>query len=71
MNAYTIKYKASAAADLRTTTVLSNSKEGAYYAAIDHLFDYLGKYPYSVFVFGVTYQNGNYKKFNNSELKPY
>lgn len=70
MKAYTIRYKEYSVAKPRTTTVLANNKEDAYYKAWDHLFEYLGSDPYSFWVEGVTYQNGNYKSFNTFEGKP-
>lgn len=53
--------------------VLASSKEEAYikavYEAIPALND--GELPYSAWVESVTFQNGNYRKFNTFEGKPY
>ena len=52
--------------------VIASSAYEAYdkavYEAIPNKY---GTHPYSAWVTSVTYQNGNYKRFNNFDGKPY
>lgn len=68
---YTIEYKEYDVAKVEYITVLAPNKEDAYYKGYDMITDKLGKLPYSAWVSAVTYQNGNYRYFNNFEGKPY
>lgn len=72
MKAYTVKFKMNIGSDVQTIIALANDKEGAYdtavYDMIPDMYDYT---PYSAWVEGVTYQNGNYRVFNTSEDNPY
>lgn len=72
MKTYYVEYKMHSADDVHGVDVLANSKEEAYNAAAFEVIP--GKEsgcPYSVWVSSVTYNNGNYKLFNNFEGKPY
>ena len=52
--------------------VLANNKEDAYDKAVyERIPNREGRLPYSAWVVSVTYSNGNYKKFNTHEGKPY
>lgn len=72
MKHYTIEYKMYSADEVHTTWVLANNKADAHdvatYVRIPHK---EGGIPYSAWVAGVTYQNGNYKRFNTFEGNPY
>jgi hypothetical protein len=68
MRAYTVEYKEHSAGDVKSISILANSKQDAWERAV---FDLVSPAPYSAWVAGVTYQNGNYKAFNAFEGKPY
>lgn len=73
MKAYTVKYKLFFPTDAENTiTVLANNKEDAYEKAVFEAIPARERVqPYSAWVKGVTYQNGNYKRFKTHEGKPY
>ena len=73
MKPYTVAYKMFFHTDkAEEVIVLANNKEEAWEKA---QFEEIPKKeyapPYSAWVKGVTYQNGNYKRFNTFEGKPY
>lgn len=71
-NLYTIEYKLYASAEVKRTYTSAKSKEEAYAQATFYDIPYIEKeHPYSVWVYSVTYKNGNYKRFNTFEGKPY
>ena len=65
---YGVEYKMHRADDVRRMDVIAGSKAEAYDKAV---YDVLIELPYSAWVASVTYQNGNYKRFNTHEGKPY
>ena len=67
MRHYVVAYKFFICDMLNRIYVLANNAEQAYKNAMDKL-DWA---PYSAWVESVTYQNGNYKRFNNFEGKAY
>lgn len=71
MKAYTIKYKMTAAENERFVCVLADNKAEAWLVGKDAIRAKEHAFPRSLWVHGVTYQNGNYKKFNTGEKKPY
>lgn len=72
MKHYTIEYKMYSADEVRTTWVLARTKEDAHdVATYVRIPKETGSVPYSAWVAGVTCQNGNYKRFNTFEGKPY
>ena len=71
MKSYTIEYQMTDCSEVRSTTVEANSKEEAYFKADDLFMDVLPYTPYAAWVAGVTYQNGNYKRFNTFAGNPY
>ena len=68
MNAYTVEYKEHLASGVKFVTVLANNKQDAWESAV---FDLVSPAPYSAWVTGVTYKNGNTRHFNTFEGKPY
>lgn len=73
MKAYTVHYKLFfPTCNEETIVVLANNKEEAWEKAV---FEDIPKVehvsPYSAWVAGVTYQNGNYRRFNTFAGKPY
>lgn len=73
MKQYTVAYKMFFPTDkVDEIVVLANNKENAWEKA---QFEEIPKKeccpPYSAWVEGVTYNNGNYKRFNTFEGKPY
>jgi len=72
MSAYYVKYKMHSADEVHGIEVHTNSKAGAYDKAVyEEIPKREQSYPYSAWVFSVTYNNGNYKPFNTFEGKPY
>lgn len=70
--AYMVHYKMYASAEVQTVAVLAKSKADAYDKAVyEAIVKEQGSLPYSAWVTSVTYQNGNYKRFNTFEGKPY
>ena len=72
-NVYTVEYKMHSAAEVKSCTVIANSKEEAYEQATYYDIPIFieKEHPYSTWVTSVTYQNGNYRRFNTHEGKPY
>lgn len=71
-HAYTVEYKMHEAADVKSVSFLAQNKEDAYFTALYAMIPNIEKrLPYSAWVSSVTYNNGNYKIFNNFEGKPY
>lgn len=69
---YTVKYRISEWSDENYICVLASSKAEAYDKAVyEDLPRTFGTHPYSAWVSGVTYGNGNYKTFNTCEGLPY
>ena len=69
---YTVEYRLDQFSDVRKIDVLASNKEEAYDKAIyEKLMDIEPYSPYSAWVASVTYNNGNYKRFNTHEGKPY
>lgn len=68
-NMYTINYRMDGTwSDEKTCYVLASNKAEAYDKAVFEEIPKLHSYsPYSVWVSGVTYQNGNYHAFNTCE----
>lgn len=65
-NAYTVKFLLDGwYHDEGTLCVLAHSKEDAYNKAIKVIFNTFGKEPFGAYVYSVTYQNGNYRLFDN------
>lgn len=72
MRAYRVHYKLTEWGAPRGVDVLANTKEDAYDRAVyEEIPKREHEYPYSAWVFSVTYQNGNYKIFHTFEGKPY
>lgn len=72
MKAYYVNYKMHECDSVKGMQVLANNKADAYdkatYEAIPKV---KGTIPYSCWVANVTYNNGNVKRFNTHEGKPY
>lgn len=70
---YTVEYKMHPTDAVQFVDVLARNKENAYDQAYygDIPFKHNGAYAYSAWVASVTYQNGNCKRFNTFEGKPY
>ena len=70
---YTIEYCLEGYWDkVRKVTVFARNKAEAYDKAMYEVIPEIHSYsPYSAWVAGVTYQNGNYKSFNHFEGNPY
>lgn len=70
---YTVEYKLWSTGDIRKIFVSAKNKfeayMKAYYEAIPEANE--GELPYSAWVSAITYQNGNYKRFNTHEGMPY
>lgn len=72
MKAYYVKYKMHPADEVHGIGLLADSKEDAYSRAVYDLIHRMENgYPYSAWVTSVTYNNGNYRRFNTFEGKPY
>lgn len=70
--AYTVAYRMYGNADVSYISFLACSKEDAWDRAVYEVIpDEEGSYPYSAWVYSVTYNNGNCKYFNTSEGNPY
>jgi hypothetical protein len=65
---YDVAYIEHYAGEPKRVQVIANNKENAYSKAV---YETLGAPPYSAWVEGVTYKNGNYKTFNTFSGKPY
>lgn len=70
---YTVEYKLYSADEVHKVDVLASNKIEAYDQAMwgDIPYRHDGDYAYSAWVASVTYQNGNYRRFNTHEGMPY
>ena len=72
-NVYAVKYRMHFADEVRMAYVIASNKAEAYdvatYEEIPRI--HKGDYPYSTWVYSVTSQNGNYRRFNTSEGNAY
>ena len=65
MKAYTVDYTMTQYGEEKQICFLAENKEDAFDKAIfEEIPKAEGRCPYMVRVVGVTYQNGNYKRFN-------
>lgn len=72
MSAYTVEYKLHMRGQVHRISFLAKNKADAYDKAVyEEIPKATGEYPYSAWVYSVTYQNGNHKLFNTHEGKPY
>lgn len=72
MQAYAVEYKMYDVDSHHYVSLLARNKVDAYDRAVYHLIPKSeGALPYSAWVTSVTYQNGNYRRFNTSEGNPY
>ena len=72
MRAYTVGYKMHMADGERSISLLAKDKRDAYDRAFyEAIPKQEGTVPYSAWLESVTYQNGNYRTFNNFEGNPY
>lgn len=73
MKAYTVEYRLnSMASEVKRISFLARNKEEAYdIATYEKIPAKEGRVPYASWVSSVTYQNGNYKRFNTFAGKPY
>lgn len=68
--AYAVKYRLFSADEEHTAYVSASNKEEAYERAVyEEIPKTTGEPPYSAWVYSVTYQNGNYHRFNTFEGK--
>lgn len=65
---YRVAYKEYMSADVKYVDVPAKNKADAYDKAV---YEMIEKSPYSAWVESVTYQNGNYRRFNNFEGSAY
>ena len=73
MKHYAIKFTTKrnfSSEDVKTAFVLANSKAEAWINAKNMIYATEKKLAF-LWVAGVTFNNGNYKKFNTNEKKPY
>ena len=71
-HAYYVKYRDYQTGTEKGIDVLASSKADAYDKAVYEAIPAReGSCPYSAWVSSVTYNNGNYKRFNTSEGNPY
>jgi len=69
---YTVQYRVRIFAKAKECTVRANNKADAYAKAAYEVIPYnKGEPPYSAWVHGVRYSNGNYHTFNTCEGLPY
>ena len=69
---YCVEYKMYESDEVHETMVLAHNKAEAYDKAAYEVIPYNEDgIPYSAWVSGATYQNGNHKRFNTHEGKPY
>lgn len=71
MKLYTVEYLMNEYEEARSIIVEANSKIDAYLKAQDIFMDIVPYTPYATWVAGVTYNNGNYKRFNTFAGNPY
>lgn len=71
MKAYTVEYRITGN-EVKRISFLAKNKIDAYDKAVYELIPQKeGEMPYSAWVYSVTYQNGNYRRFNTFEGNPY
>lgn len=71
MKAYTVEYRI-IGNEVKRISFLAKNKVTAYDKAVYELIPQKeGEMPYSAWVYSVTYQNGNYRRFNTFEGNPY
>ena len=71
MKAYTVEYRM-VGNEVKSISFLAKNKFDAYDKAVYELIPQKeGETPYSAWVSSVTYQNGNYRRFNTFEGNPY
>ena len=70
MKHYTVEYREYQFDEVKRVYVIARNMPDAYTKALDTLYED-GINPYSAWVAGVTYNNGNYKQFNTFEGMPY
>ena len=72
-NTYTVKFLLNGPYESeRSCSVIAGNKAEAYDLAVYEVIpEQFGGYPYSAWVYSVTYQNGNYKVFNTCSGNPY
>ena len=70
--AYTVTYRLHSSSHFETISILASDRYDAYDKAVFEVIpNVCGKSPYSAWVSSVTYQNGNYHRFNTFEGKPF
>ena len=69
---YTVEYRLNEFSEVRSIDVLASSKAEAYDKAVyEEIMEVEPYSPYSAWVSSVTYNNGNYRRFNTFEGNPY
>lgn len=69
---YHIEYKLHSADKIRSLDIVAKNKADAYDKAVyEAIPDREKEMPYSAWLVSVTYNNGNYRRFNNFEGNPY
>ena len=72
MKAYTVEYRTYSADKVKDVQVIAANKYDAYDKATYEIIPEIEGYvPYSSWVASVTYNNGNYRRFNNFEGNAY
>ena len=72
MKAYTVEYRLFRWSHVRSIVVFAKTKKEAHDKATFELIPSTqGEIPYSSWVYSVTYNNENYRRFNNFEGNPY
>lgn len=72
MKAYTVEFKLYSADTVHSISFLAQNKIDAWDRAVYELIPNAeGQVPYSAWVASVTYNNGNYRRFNTFEGRPY
>lgn len=72
MKAYYVEYRVYPSDSAKGITVIAANKADAYDKAMYEIIPETESFsPYSAWVSSVTYNNGNYKVFNNFEGNPY
>ena len=68
---YHVEYKLFDADEVKDIDVIAENKYIAYEEAIEKIAEKENEYPYSAWVASVTYNNGNYHRFNTFERNPF
>lgn len=72
MSAYTVEFKLHMGGEIHRISLGAKNKADAWDKAVyEEIPKVTGEYPYSAWVASVTYQNGNYRRFNTHEGMPY